>query len=178
MVALSESAKTNLLKRPLAEKSRWRHIRLAIKSRYLGNHASQIKSYYRTLSVFMVALSESLIKNRAKRPLAAKSRWCHIRLSIKPRYLANHESQINSYYGTLRGSHGRSFRIHHENCLKRPQVAKSRWRDILFVMKACYHALQIKKLLWITIRKSWSLSDFHKKTANINSKNWSVYKCC
>jgi len=34
----------------LAEKSRWRHIWLAIKPRYLGNHASQIQSCYGTLS--------------------------------------------------------------------------------------------------------------------------------
>jgi len=35
---------------PPAEDGPWRHIRLAIKPRYLGNHASQIKSYYGTLS--------------------------------------------------------------------------------------------------------------------------------
>jgi len=48
-LALSESAMKNCLKRPLAEKSRWRHIRLAIQPRYLVNHPSQIKSYYGTL---------------------------------------------------------------------------------------------------------------------------------
>jgi len=32
------------------EKSRWRHIRFAIKPRYLGNHASQMKNYRGTLS--------------------------------------------------------------------------------------------------------------------------------
>jgi len=37
------------LKRPLAAKSRWRYIRLAIKPRYLGNHAFLIKSYHGTL---------------------------------------------------------------------------------------------------------------------------------
>jgi len=36
-----------------------------------------------------------------------------------------------------------------------------------------------KKLLWITIMKSWSLSNFYeKKTATINLKNVSLYKCC
>jgi len=49
-IALSESVKRNLLKRPLAEKSPWCHIRLAINSRYIGNHASQMKSYWGTLS--------------------------------------------------------------------------------------------------------------------------------
>jgi len=36
--------------------------------------------------VIMVALSESVMKNRLKRPLAEKSRWLHIRLAIKSRY--------------------------------------------------------------------------------------------
>jgi len=40
----------NRLKRPLAEKLPWRHVRLAIKPRHLGNHASQMKSYYGTQS--------------------------------------------------------------------------------------------------------------------------------
>jgi len=38
MVALSESVMLNSVKRPLVDKSRLRHIRLAIKPRYLGNH--------------------------------------------------------------------------------------------------------------------------------------------
>jgi len=43
IVALSESVMKNSVKRPLVEKSRFRHIRLVIKPRYLGNHSSQIK---------------------------------------------------------------------------------------------------------------------------------------
>jgi len=50
MVALSESVMKIGLKRPLAEKSRWRHIRLAIQSRYLAIYASHITSYYEKLS--------------------------------------------------------------------------------------------------------------------------------
>jgi len=46
----SESVMKNRPKRTLVEILRWRHIRLAIKSRYLGNHASRIKSYYGSLS--------------------------------------------------------------------------------------------------------------------------------
>jgi len=42
----------NCVQRPLAEKSRWRHIRLAIKPRYLGNHASKIKSYFQSIFRF------------------------------------------------------------------------------------------------------------------------------
>jgi len=44
-VTLSDSVKKTCVKRLLAEKSRLRHIRLAIKPSYLGNNASQIKSY-------------------------------------------------------------------------------------------------------------------------------------
>jgi len=40
MVSLSESAMKIRWKRPLAEKSRRRHFRLAIKPRYQWNHAS------------------------------------------------------------------------------------------------------------------------------------------
>jgi len=40
----------------------------------------------------MVALLEAVMKIRRKRPLAKKSRCCHIRLAIKPRYLGNHAS--------------------------------------------------------------------------------------
>jgi len=75
----------------------------------------------------MVALSEFVMKNRLKRPLAEKSRLRHIWLAIKPRYLGNHASQM--------------------------------------------------KITFDHYQKSWSLSDFYKKTANINSKNLSVYKC-
>jgi len=49
-IAFSDSVKKTCVKRCLAEKSRCRHIRLAIKPRYLGNHASQIKGYYGLLS--------------------------------------------------------------------------------------------------------------------------------
>jgi len=38
------------VQRPLADNWQWRHIRLAIKPRDLGNHASQIKRYYGSLS--------------------------------------------------------------------------------------------------------------------------------
>jgi len=47
MVALSESIMKNCLERFLAAKSRWRDILLVIKAR---NHASQIQSYYGSLS--------------------------------------------------------------------------------------------------------------------------------
>jgi len=117
MVALSESFMKNRMKSPLAKKSR-RHIRLVIKSRYLGNHASQIKVTMERYQEVMITLLASVMKNRLKRPLAEKSWWRHIRLTIKPRYLGNHASQIKIEYGTLSGSHGRSFRIRHEKSLE------------------------------------------------------------
>jgi len=46
MVTLSESIIKNCLKRSVTRKTRRRDILLAIKARNLGNHASQIKSYY------------------------------------------------------------------------------------------------------------------------------------
>jgi len=70
-----------------------------------------------------VALSESVIIYCLKRPLAEKSRWCHIWLALKPRYLGNHASQMKSYHGTLLGSHSPSFRIRHE---KLPEVPLSK----------------------------------------------------
>jgi len=68
----------------------------------------------------MLALSESVMNNHLKRPWAKKSWWRHIRLAIKPCYLRNHASQIQSCYGTLSGSHGRSFRIRHEKSREAP----------------------------------------------------------
>jgi len=50
MIDLSESVLKKCVQRLLAKKSRWRHIRLAIKPRYHGNHGSQIKCYYWALS--------------------------------------------------------------------------------------------------------------------------------
>jgi len=67
MVALLESVVKNRLKRPLVEKSRWRHIQLAIKPRYLGNSASQIKKLVwcairKSWSIFQNPLWKNLMK--------------------------------------------------------------------------------------------------------------------
>jgi len=120
MVALSESVMKTRVNRPLASKSRCCLIRLAVKARYFGNHASQIKSYYWSLSGSNGRSFRIHHKNRLKHPLAEKSWWCNIRLAIKLRYIGNHASQIKSYYGTLWGSHGPSFRIHHEKLPEAP----------------------------------------------------------
>jgi len=129
-----------------------------------------------------VALSDSVSKICVKCPLAGKSRRRHFRLATKPRYLGNHSSQIKSYYGTLSGSHARSFRIRLE---KWPEAAPG-GETMITSYPACNKTslsrkpcIANKKLLLITIMKSWSLSNFYKKkTANTNLKNLSVYKCC
>jgi len=147
MIALSESVKKNCVECPLAEKSWWRHIRLAIKHRYLGNHASQTKSYYGTLAGNHGRSIRFRHKNRLKCPLAKDWRWRHVRLAIKPRYLKNHASQIQIYYGTLSGNHGRSFRIRHEKLREAPLAEDWRWRHVRLSIKPRYlgnNALQIK----------------------------------
>jgi len=107
----------------------------------------------------MVALSEPAMKNRLKRPLAAKSRWRHIRLAIIPCYLGNHASQIKIYYGMLSGSRGRSFRIRHEKSPEAPlswEIMMTSYpvgNETLLSRKLC---IPDKKLIWNTIRKSWS----------------------
>jgi len=106
MVALPESVIKNRLKLPLAEDWRWRHVRLAIKPHYLANHASRIKFTMERYREVMVPLSESMMKNRVKHPMAEDWRWRHVRLAMKHCYLGNHASQIKSYYGSLSWSLG------------------------------------------------------------------------
>jgi len=108
----------------------------------------------------MFALSESIMKNCLKRPLVEKSRWRQIRLVIKPRYLGNHASQIQSYYGTLSGSHGRYFRIRHENSPEAPPSGEITMTSYPACNKTSLSrepCITNKKLLWISIRKSCSL---------------------
>jgi len=126
-------------------------------------------------------IQNPVTKNRVERPLVEKSRWRQIRLAIKPRYLGNHASQTKCYYGTLSGSHGRSFNIRHEKSREAPPGGG-------LTMTSCPVGNKIslsrkpsivdKKFLWITIMKSWLQSNFSKKIANINFKNLSVHKCC
>jgi len=108
----------------------------------------------------MVALSECVMKIRLKCSLAVKSRWRHIRLAIKPRYLGNHASQIKSYYESLSGSHGRSFRIRHGKSREAPPsegltiTSNPVGNTTSLSRKPCMVA---KKLLWINYWKSRSL---------------------
>jgi len=130
MIALSESVMKNCMERPLAEKSRWRHIRLAITPRYLGNHTSQIKSYYGTLSGSHDRSFRIRHEKSPETPLAEKSRWRHIRFAIQPRYLGNHASQkkiTNERYPESVVALSESVM---KNYVERPLAEKSRWRHI------------------------------------------------
>jgi len=113
MVALSESVMKNRWSAPW-----WRNhdviSGLQKKPCYLGNHASQIKSYYASLSG---SLNRSLRicheQSRVAPPgggltITSYSVSSTTSISRKPCMVAN------SYYGSLTGSHGRSFRILHE----------------------------------------------------------------
>jgi len=108
----------------------------------------------------VVAVSESIMNKCMQGPLAEDWRWCHIRLAIKPRYLGNHAWQLKSYDGSPWRSHGRFFSIRHEKV-----CAASRGGGLTMTSyPACNRTslffkpyIPVKKLLWITIRKSWSL---------------------
>jgi len=108
-----------------------------------------------------VALSDSVNKTCLERPLAEKLQWRHFRLAINPRYLGNHGSQIKSYYGTLSGSNGRSFRIRHE---KKPETPPGGGITMTSYPVCNKTSLSRKScipdtnLLWNAIRESWSLS--------------------
>jgi len=107
-----------------------------------------------------VALSESVMKICLKRPLAEKLWWRHIGFAIKPCYLRNHASQIKSYYRTLSGSYGRSFRIRHK---KLPEAPLSGELTMTSHPPCNKTSLSRKpfipddKLIFNTISKSWSL---------------------
>jgi len=108
----------------------------------------------------MVALSESVMKSRVKSPLVEKSRWRHFQLVIKLHYLGNHASQIRSYYGTLSWSHSHSFRIRHEKVRTAPPGGGRTMTSYPVGNKTSLYrepCIADKKLLWITIRKTWSL---------------------
>jgi len=81
-------------------------------------------------------------------------------VTIKPRYLGNHATQIKSYYRTLSGSHGRSFRIRYKNSPEMPPSGEimltsySVGNKNLLSRKLC---IPDKKLIWNTISKSWLL---------------------
>jgi len=117
-VSLLDSVNKTCVKRRIAEISRWRHIRLAIKARFLENHAFQIKSYYGTLSGShdrSVRIRREEV--RAEPPGGGLTSYPVCNETLLTGKLC---TRIKNFYGTLSGSHGRSFRIGHEKCVLRP----------------------------------------------------------
>jgi len=123
-VALSDSLNKKLCKTPPCGVITM--TLYAIKPRYLGNHASQIKSYYGSLSGSHGRNFKMGYKNRLSAPWRRTDDDVISGLQLYPYTLGNHASQIKSDYGTLTRSHGRSLRIRHEKCVQRPLSEKSR----------------------------------------------------
>jgi len=87
---------------------------------------------------------------------------------------------VNKTYGSLSGSHARFFRIRFGKSPEAPPGGEITITSYTVCNKTSLFQKLCstdKKLLCITIMKAWLLSNL-KKTANINSKNLSVYKCC
>jgi len=112
-----------------------------------------------------ISKSWSLFQNPSwkiavKCPLASKLRWRHFRLALKARYLGNHASPIKSYYWSLLGSHGRTFRIRHEKSREAPPGGEIMMTSYPAGNKTSLYrkpCIPDTKLLWNTMRKSWSL---------------------
>jgi len=160
MIAHSETVIKNGLKRPLAEKSRWRHIRLAIKPRNLGNHASQIKSYYWTLSGSHGRTFRIRHEKSREAPPGVEITMTSYPACNKSTSLGNHASQIKSYYWSLSGSNGHSFRIHHKKSPEAPSGGEIMMTSYTAGNKTSLYrkpCILDKKSLWNTMRKSRSL---------------------
>jgi len=109
-----------------------------------------------------INLLDSVYKISVKRRPAKKSRWRHMQLAIKPRYLWNHATQIKSYYRMLSGSHG-SWSLF-QNLLWKiawsapggeiPMTSYPACNKTSLSRKPC---IPDKTLLWTSIRMSWSL---------------------
>jgi len=154
VVTLSESVMKNRVKRPVEYKSRGRHIKLAIKPRYL---ASKIKSHCGTLSWSHDRSFRLRHEKLREAPLAEKSRWCHIRLAIKPHYLRNHAWQLKHYYGTLS-----EIRVALESVVKSARSPPWRRNHVDVISGLQYKTslsrkpcIPDEKLLSVNIMKSW-----------------------
>jgi len=151
-----------------ADKSRWRHIRLAIKPRYLGNHACQMKSYYGTLSG---SVGHSFRIRQEKSPETPPSGEITI-----TSYLVGNETSLSrkpcipdkSYYWTLSGSHGRTFRIRHEKSREAPPGVEITMTSYPACNKSTSlgnHASQIKSYYWsLSGSNGHSFRIHHKKS--------------
>jgi len=121
----------------------------------------------------MVVLSQYVMKNHLKRTMAEKLRWRHIRWAIKPRYLGNHASEIKQI---LWNAISVSWSLFQNVSWKSPDAPPS-GEITMTSYPACNKtslsrkpSIADKKLLWITIMKSWSLSNFYLKNSKYKFK--------
>jgi len=107
-----------------------------------------------------VALSDSVNETSVKRFPAEKYDDVIYVWQLNLVISKNHASQIKSYYGSVSESHGRSFRILHENVRYAPPgggMAMTSYPVGNTTSSSQKPCMVAKKLLWISIRKSWSL---------------------
>jgi len=161
MLALSESVMKNRLNRPLAVKSRWRHIWLAIKSLYLGTMQPRYKSYYwkairMSWSLFQNPSWKNHLKSPPIREITMTSHPACNKTSLSQKPCIADKKVIMDHYQEVMVALSESVMKNH---LKRHLAEKLLWRHIRLAIKPRYlrnHASQI-----ITIMKSWSLSNFY-----------------
>jgi len=156
----------NRLKHPLAEDWRWRHIRLATKPHCLANHASQIKK----LLGNAIGKSWSLLHNSSWKKGVKRHPGGKMTMTSYP--ACNKTSLywipciLDKHFGSLSGSHGRSFRIRYEKSCEAPPGGglTMTWGPVgnttSLSRKPC---IADKQLLLITIMKSWSLRHLKKQ---------------
>jgi len=97
----------------------------------------------------IVALSDSILTNCLKRPLAAKSRGRDILLVIKAR---NHASQIKSYFGSLSGSSDRLVIF-----IKKQQISMQKTYQFINVVKGVSHSHNTANICFFHLTQSHSL---------------------
>jgi len=125
--------------RPIAEKSRCRHIRLAIKPRYLGNHASQIKSNF---GILLRSHGRSFRFRHENLPEAPPS--VEITMTVYPACNETSLSRKSMHprqkvsMGRYQGSPGRSFRFRHENLPEAPPIVQLTMTSYPVAMKPRY----------------------------------------
>jgi len=166
MVALSQSLMKMYVQRPPGKGLTMTSYPPCNKSSLSRKPRTSMKSYYGTLSGNHGLSFRILHEKGVKRILAEDLRWHHIRLSIIPRFLGKHTSQMKSNYGKLSESHDRSFRIRHVKQRAAPpgggqtMTSYPVCNTTSLSRKPC---LAAKTLLWITILKSWSPSNLYLK---------------
>jgi len=163
-VALSDYVNKTFVKYPLVEKSWWRHFWLALKPRYLGNHASK----YGTLSRSHGCSFRIRHEKPPEAPLGGEITMTSYPACNKSSLSRKPCFPIKIYYGMLWGSHGRSFRIHRGislETLPSGEITMTSYPVCNKTSSSLKPCIPGEKLLWNAIRKSRSL--FHNPSWNI-----------